>query len=336
MPHQEKSIFSWHTYTDHLRDMLKEMMTSNDFADVTLVCDDKKKEIKAHRNILSACSPVFKNMLKIDQQSNHPVIYLRGIQHLEMESILKFVYLGETSIHQDSLTEFIQTAKLLEIREFDKSVEESRGLDQMIDDRLDDISIIDETSVQDENVRNIPNGRKIGNQNKAGIRGANYFRPKNIHDKTNMYCNVCDLTLASRVLFLRHCSTVHNIKFKGKGQQPLDISQESVILGDTATPNTEQGYRRMPVHCKFCGIKFSNLSNMERHQRQNCKTAEKDQIEGKEFKCNVEGCDMQFSKLGYFKKHMIAVHGFVDYDDEVQDKIVNEVQDIVKNMTYTA
>ena len=335
MPHQEKSIFSWHTYTDHLRDMLKEMMTSNDFADVTLVCDDKK-EIKAHRNILSACSPVFKNMLKIDQQSNHPVIYLRGIQHLEMESILKFVYLGETSIHQDSLTEFIQTAKLLEIREFDKSVEESRGLDQMIDDRLDDISIIDETSVQDENVRNIPNGRKIGNQNKAGIRGANYFRPKNIHDKTNMYCNVCDLTLASRVLFLRHCSTVHNIKFKGKGQQPLDVSQESVILGDTATPNTEQGYRRMPVHCKFCGIKFSNLSNMERHQRQNCKTVEKDQIEGKEFKCHVEGCDMQFSKLGYFKKHMIAVHGFVDYDDEVQDKIVNEVQDIVKNMTYTA
>ena len=335
MPHQEKSIFSWHTYTDHLRDMLKEMMTSNDFADVTLVCDDKK-EIKAHRNILSACSPVFKNMLKIDQQSNHPVIYLRGIQHLQMEAILKFVYLGETSIHQDSLTEFIQTAKLLEIREFDKSVEESRGLDQMIDDRLDDISIIDETSVQDENVRTIPNGRKIGNQNKAGIRGANYFRPKNIHDKTNMYCNVCDLALASRVLFLRHCSTVHNIKFKGKGQQPLDVSQESVILGDTATPNTEQGYRRMPVHCKFCGIKFSNLSNMERHQRQNCKTVEKDQIEGKEFKCHVEGCDMQFSKLGYFKKHMIAVHGFVDYDDEVQDKIVNEVQDIVKNMTYTA
>ena len=335
MPHQEKSIFSWHTYTDHLRDMLKEMMTSNDFADVTLVCDDKK-EIKAHRNILSACSPVFKNMLKIDQQSNHPVIYLRGIQHLQMEAILKFVYLGETSIHQDILTEFIQTAKLLEIREFDKSVEESRGLDQMIDDRLDDISIIDETSVQDENVRKNPNGRKIGNQNKAGIRGANYFRPKNIHDKTNMYCNVCDLTLASRVLFLRHCSTVHNIKFKGKGQQPLDVSQESVILGDTATPNTEQGYRRMPVHCKFCGIKFSNLSNMERHQRQNCKTVEKDQIEGKEFKCHVEGCDMQFSKLGYFKKHMIAVHGFVDYDDEVQDKIVNEVQDIVKNMTYTA
>ena len=335
MPHQEKSIFSWHTYTDHLRDMLKEMMTSNDFADVTLVCDDKK-DIKAHRNILSACSPVFKNMLKIDQQSNHPVIYLRGIQHLQMEAILKFVYLGETSIHQDILTEFIQTAKLLEIREFDKSVEESRGLDQMIDDRLDDISIIDETSVQDENVRNNPNGRKIGNQNKAGIRGANYFRPKNIHDKTNMYCNVCDLTLASRVLFLRHCSTVHNIKFKGKGQQPLDVSQESVILGDTATPNTEQGYRRMPVHCKFCGIKFSNLSNMERHQRQNCKTVEKDQIEGKEFKCHVEGCDMQFSKLGYFKKHMIAVHGFVDYDDEVQDKIVNEVQDIVKNMTYTA
>ena len=333
---QEKYTFTWQNYSDLLRNIFLEIDSDDSFTDVTLVTDDKK-QIKAHRNILSACSSVFKEIFQINSNNNHhSVIYLRGIQHLQMEAILKFVYLGETSIHQDILTEFIQTAKLLEIREFDKSVEESRGLDQMIDDRLDDISIIDETSVQDENVRNNPNGRKIGNQNKAGIRGANYFRPKNIHDKTNMYCNVCDLTLASRVLFLRHCSTVHNIKFKGKGQQPLDVSQESVILGDTATPNTEQGYRRMPVHCKFCGIKFSNLSNMERHQRQNCKTVEKDQIEGKEFKCHVEGCDMQFSKLGYFKKHMIAVHGFVDYDDEVQDKIVNEVQDIVKNMTYTA
>ena len=89
---QEKYTLTWHTYPDHLRGMMNEMMMSEDFADVTLVTDDKK-QIKAHRNILSACSPVLKDILKIDPSNNHPVIYLRGIQHSEIESILQFIYL---------------------------------------------------------------------------------------------------------------------------------------------------------------------------------------------------------------------------------------------------
>ena len=42
---------------------MQEMLTSDEFTDVTLVTDDKKT-IKAHRNILSACSPVFKKFYK--------------------------------------------------------------------------------------------------------------------------------------------------------------------------------------------------------------------------------------------------------------------------------
>ena len=66
---------------------MQEMLTSDEFTDVTLVTDDKKT-IKAHRNILSACSPVFKNILQMEITNNtHPIIYLRGIQYLEIESI---------------------------------------------------------------------------------------------------------------------------------------------------------------------------------------------------------------------------------------------------------
>ena len=79
---------------------MREMMTSDDFTDVTLVTDDKNT-IKAHRNILSACSPVFKNILQMEINNVHPVIYLRGIQYPEIESILQFIYLGQTKFNEE-------------------------------------------------------------------------------------------------------------------------------------------------------------------------------------------------------------------------------------------
>ena len=44
---QEKYTLIWHTYPEHLRGMMQDMLTSEDFADVTLVCDDNKS-IMAH------------------------------------------------------------------------------------------------------------------------------------------------------------------------------------------------------------------------------------------------------------------------------------------------
>ena len=60
---QEKYNLNWHTYSDHLREMLHEMMKSNELTDVTLVCDDKRT-FKAHKIVLSACSSVFNTSSK--------------------------------------------------------------------------------------------------------------------------------------------------------------------------------------------------------------------------------------------------------------------------------
>ena len=90
--HEDKYTLTWHTYSDQLRDILKELSSDDSFTDVTLVTDDKK-QIKAHRNILSAWSTVFKEILHINTNNNHPLIYLRGIQFSEMESILQFIFM---------------------------------------------------------------------------------------------------------------------------------------------------------------------------------------------------------------------------------------------------
>ena len=46
---QEKFSLKWHTYSDHLKSMMKELMMNEDFADVTLVTEDKR-HIKANVN----------------------------------------------------------------------------------------------------------------------------------------------------------------------------------------------------------------------------------------------------------------------------------------------
>ena len=119
MQHQEKYTLQWNSYSDHLRKVLREMMTSSEFADVTLVTDDKQ-QIRAHRNILSACSPVFKSILQIDRKNANPVIYLRGIQHYEMESIMQFIYLWEARFYEESMSEFLS---FLEIKELSTGIE---------------------------------------------------------------------------------------------------------------------------------------------------------------------------------------------------------------------
>merc|ERR1711978_459920 len=101
---------TWNRYSDHLREMVNKMMKSSQFADVTLVTDDKQL-IRAHWNILSACSQVFKNILNLDSSIANPVIYLRGIQNSGMVSIMQFIYQGKVSFNEERLSELLTVSK---------------------------------------------------------------------------------------------------------------------------------------------------------------------------------------------------------------------------------
>ena len=46
---------------------------------------------------------------------SHPVIYLRGIQYSEIESLLQFIYLGEAKFYEERMNEFLSVSKSLEI-----------------------------------------------------------------------------------------------------------------------------------------------------------------------------------------------------------------------------
>ena len=50
---EQRYNLSWDIYSDHLKEMLHNMMKSNELTDVTLVFDDKI-QFKAHNIVLSA------------------------------------------------------------------------------------------------------------------------------------------------------------------------------------------------------------------------------------------------------------------------------------------
>ena len=92
---------------------MKDWMWNADLHDVTLVSQDKK-HIKANISVLSSCSPVFKDILKKDKNSS-PIMYLRGILFSEIEPLIQFIYLGEVTICEERMDEFLAVAKSLEI-----------------------------------------------------------------------------------------------------------------------------------------------------------------------------------------------------------------------------
>ena len=125
----EKFNLTWPTYTDHLREMLFDLKNCNELTDVTLVSEDKK-QFKAHKVILSASSPVFKSIIS-DHCLSNPIIYLKGIQSNEIESILEFIYLGQATFYQDRMNEFLYMAKNLEIKEISKNIDDPKTEDPL-------------------------------------------------------------------------------------------------------------------------------------------------------------------------------------------------------------
>merc|ERR1712029_975469 len=132
----EQYNLNWHTYPDHLKELMETLMNSNKSADVTLVCNDKTK-FKAHKFVLIACSPVFQSIIDDCPNKEDSVIYLRGVLSQEMKSILQFMYLGQATFYQDRMNEFLSVAKSLEIKEISKDVDcDNEQLNDQINEEL--------------------------------------------------------------------------------------------------------------------------------------------------------------------------------------------------------
>lgn len=90
-----------------------QLLQNGDFVDVTLACEGVS--IKAHKMVLSACSPYFQNLFK-DNPCQHPIVILKDMRYTELRSIVDFMYKGEINVSQDQLTTLLKTAETLKVK----------------------------------------------------------------------------------------------------------------------------------------------------------------------------------------------------------------------------
>ena len=84
----------WDYFDKNLEITLEDLFTKDSFTNVTLVSDELTL-FRAHKLVLAASSPIFKDLLMKNPHS-HPTIYLRGVDRYELDSILHFIYHGST------------------------------------------------------------------------------------------------------------------------------------------------------------------------------------------------------------------------------------------------
>jgi len=118
----EKFCLRWNDFESNISVAFRELRDEKDFFDVTLACEDS--QVSAHKVILSACSPFFRNVLRKNPHQ-HPLLYLKGVKYQEMLSVLNFMYQGEVNVAQEELNSFLAVAEELRVKGLTQNTQET-------------------------------------------------------------------------------------------------------------------------------------------------------------------------------------------------------------------
>ena len=244
--------------------------TENSFSDVTLISDDLIP-IKTHRIVLSLLSPVLKNIL-IDNPHPHPLIFLRGVNHQELYSIIQYIYLGETVIHTSNINRLTQTVEDLQIK------------------RLIDLDLYNnyEISKQDTNQDN------VAEADDENIFPSVFGRDELGSGKQIYKCGDCEASYKSQSGLYHHTSSRHgcisyscnNCQYSATRQSNLKRHQESVHEG-------------VKYPCSKCDYQATDKGNLRLHQ--------KAVHEGVRYFCDQ--CKYHTGRKQQLKRHKERNHG---------------------------
>ncbi|XP_033227181.1 protein tramtrack, beta isoform-like isoform X2 [Belonocnema kinseyi] len=120
----QRFCLRWNNHQSNLLSVFDQLLHDEAFVDVTLAVEGQL--LRAHKMVLSACSPYFQALF-VGHPDRHPIVILKDVPYVDMRSLLDFMYRGEVSVDQDRLTAFLRVAESLRIK----------GLTEVNEDKCD-------------------------------------------------------------------------------------------------------------------------------------------------------------------------------------------------------
>ncbi|XP_022918794.1 protein tramtrack, beta isoform isoform X3 [Onthophagus taurus] len=124
----QRFCLRWNNHQSNLLSVFDQLLHDESFVDVTLAVDGKL--LRAHKMVLSACSPYFQTLF-VNHPDKDPIVILKDVPYNDMKSLLDFMYRGEVSVDQDRLTAFLKVAESLRIK----------GLTEVNEEKCDSIAL---------------------------------------------------------------------------------------------------------------------------------------------------------------------------------------------------
>lgn len=113
MQSEQEFCLRWNDHKSTLITIFESLLESNTLVDCTLAAEGQC--LKAHKVVLSACSPYFQFLLT-QHTDKHPIIILKDVKFEELRAMIDYMYRGEVNIPEDQLGPLLEAAESLQIR----------------------------------------------------------------------------------------------------------------------------------------------------------------------------------------------------------------------------
>ncbi|XP_054718002.1 protein abrupt-like [Uloborus diversus] len=155
---QKEVCLKWENHPINLLSSFKSFQSSNVLVDVTLSCEGHS--LKAHKLVLSACSPYFQSLFT-ENPCQHPIVFMSDMRFEIMKAIMDFIYNGEVNVAHDELSAFLKAAEALKVKKL------SEVCAQSLNSRIDSNASYSQRVSTPMKKRNRGRKRSLSDSNKS-------------------------------------------------------------------------------------------------------------------------------------------------------------------------
>uniref|UniRef100_T1IQF6 BTB domain-containing protein n=1 Tax=Strigamia maritima TaxID=126957 RepID=T1IQF6_STRMM len=103
----------WKTHSNVMASYFDGFVRRKEYVDITISCS--RASLKAHKLILAASSPYFKQLID-ENPSQNPTIVFNDIEYQDMQLILDFIYTGQMNVPVERMSHVCTASQYLQIR----------------------------------------------------------------------------------------------------------------------------------------------------------------------------------------------------------------------------